>query len=53
MEFEIGLTQNRPSGVALPCRTSVLSAASRLAGTILRQSYESLYASKTLDKIGP
>jgi hypothetical protein len=34
----VGLTQNRPSGVALPCRTGVLPAAARLAGTILRKS---------------
>ena len=34
----LGLTQNRPSGVALPCRTGVLPAAARLAGTILRKS---------------
>lgn len=34
--FPLGLTQNRPSVVAPPCRTSVLSASERLAGTILR-----------------
>ncbi len=36
--FALGLTQNRSSGVALPCRTGVLPAAARLAGTILRKS---------------
>ena len=34
-----GLTQNRPSGVALPCRALALSASERLTGTILRKSY--------------
>ena len=34
----LGLTQNRPSGVILPSRTSVLSSSVCLAGTILRKS---------------
>jgi len=35
----MGLTQNRPGGVAPPCRTFVLPASACLAGTILRQSW--------------
>ena len=35
----IGLTQKRPSVVALACRTRVLSAPKRLARTLLRKSY--------------
>ncbi|MFZ6758727.1 hypothetical protein ACO0K9_16095 [Undibacterium sp. Ji50W] len=34
----VGLTQNRPSCVAAPRRTKVLSSSPRLAGTILRKS---------------
>ena len=37
--FWLGLTQNCPSVVALPCRIEVLPAAAPLAGTILRKSY--------------
>jgi hypothetical protein len=38
--FLIGLTQNCPSVVAPPRRTLVLSSSARLAGTILRKSYD-------------
>ena len=48
--FSVGLTQNRPSGVALPCRTGVLPAAARLAGTILRKSYSDSVTEQIMSK---